>query len=132
MATTTRSKYKTTPTSKKPRTKTTAAELAPKASSMTDVELGPEMKKKELIDAVVSRSGIKKKDAKPVVEAMLAVLGEALADSRELNLKPFGKVKVNRTKEVPNGKVIIAKVRQTKPPSAGLGIKKPALTDITD
>lgn len=118
MATTTRSKSKAASPAKKPSTKTTVASTS--GGDMADVVLGPEMKKKELIDAVVSRSGIKKKDAKPVVEAMLAVLGEALADSRELNLKPFGKVKVNRAKEVPNGKVIIAKIRQTKVPVAGV------------
>lgn len=71
------------------------------------------MKKKELIDKVVLRSGIKKKDAKPVVEAMLAVLGEALAEERTLNLQPLGKVKINRTKMVGNDKVIICKLRQS-------------------
>lgn len=71
------------------------------------------MKKKELIDAVTERSGIKKRDAKPVVEAMLAVLGQAIADGRELNLQPFGKLKVNRAKEVQGGTVIISKIRQS-------------------
>ena len=57
---------------------------------------GPVMRKKELIDLVVERSGLKKKDAKPIVEATLAILGEALAEARELNLQPLGKVKVRR------------------------------------
>ena len=74
---------------------------------------GPVMRKKELIDAVVERSGIKKKDAKPVVEAMLAVLGEALADSRELNIQPLGKVKVRRAKQMQNGRVLVTKIRQS-------------------
>jgi DNA-binding protein HU-alpha len=74
---------------------------------------GPEMRKKELIDLVVERSGIKKKDAKPVVEATLAVLGEALAETRELNLQPLGKVKVRREKEMPNGRVLVTKIRQS-------------------
>lgn len=75
----------------------------------------PEMKKKELIDAVVKRSGIKKKDAKPVVEAMLAVLGEQLGDGRELNLQPLGKVKINRIKHLANGRVVMCKLRQSAP-----------------
>jgi nucleoid DNA-binding protein len=75
----------------------------------------PDLKKKELIDQVVERSGIKKKDAKPVVEAMLAVLGETIADGRELNLAPLGKLRINRVKEANNGRVIICKLRQPKP-----------------
>lgn len=95
--------------------------LATKAATPSVVEgpqaviLGPVMRKKELIDAVVTRSGVKKKDAKPVVDAMLAVLGEALADNRELILPPMGRVKVRKEKKLPNGRVLIVKVRQTSP-----------------
>lgn len=95
--------------------------LATKAGSPTVVDgpqaviLGPVMRKKELIDTVVTRSGIKKKDAKPVVDAMLAVLGEALADNRELILPPMGRVKVRKEKKLPNGRVLVVKVRQTTP-----------------
>lgn len=73
----------------------------------------PDMKKKELIDIVTERSGIKKKDAKPVIEAMLAVLGQAISDGRELNLQPLGKAKINRQKAVQGGKVTILKLRQS-------------------
>ncbi|MEO0939702.1 MAG: HU family DNA-binding protein [Pseudomonadota bacterium] len=75
---------------------------------------GPALRKKELIDAVVARSGIKKKDAKPVVEAMLDVLGEALGEGRELNLQPMGNIKVKRAKELSNAKVMVTRVRQSK------------------
>jgi len=74
---------------------------------------GPVMRKKELIDLVVERSGLKKKDAKPIVEATLAILGEALAEARELNLQPLGKVKVRREKVMPNGRVLVTKIRQS-------------------
>lgn len=72
-----------------------------------------DLKKRELIDLVVARSGIKKKDAKPVVEAMLAVLGETIAEGRELNLQPLGKLRINRAVERGNGRVIICKLRQS-------------------
>ena len=85
----------------------------------------PELRKKDLIDLVVARSGIKKKDAKPVVEAMLAVLGETIAHGRELNLQPLGKLRINRAVEKGNGRVIICKLRQSlssaSGPDAGLG-----------
>lgn len=70
------------------------------------------MKKRDLLEKVVKRSGIKKKDAKPVVEAMLAVMGEALAEGRELNLPPFGKLKTNRIKDTGNARILNCKLRQ--------------------
>ncbi|MDG1067071.1 MAG: HU family DNA-binding protein [Sulfitobacter sp.] len=61
---------------------------------------------------VVDRSGMKKKDVKPIVEAMLAVLGDALAEQREMNLQPLGKLKVQRGKELPDGRALVLKLRQ--------------------
>lgn len=77
-------------------------------------DAGPELKKQELLDKVVTRTDVKKKLAKPVVEAVLEILGEALAEGRELNLQPLGKVKINRIKEMANARVIVAKIRQPK------------------
>lgn len=85
------------------------------ASSDTDAPEMLELKKQELVNIVVDRSDIQKKYAKPVVEAVLAVLGEALASGRELNLQPLGKVKLNRTREMDEARVIVAKIRQNKP-----------------
>jgi len=73
-----------------------------------------ELKKQELLQMVADRAELNKNKVKPVVEAMLEVLGEALAEGRELNLKPFGKVKINRQKDVGNARVTVAKIRQSK------------------
>lgn len=73
------------------------------------------MRKKELVDAVVEHSGKKKRDVKPIVESMLEILGTALVEDRELNLPPFGKLKVRKAKEMPNGRVLVTKIRQPKP-----------------
>lgn len=70
------------------------------------------LRKRELVDAVVRSSGVKKKDAKPVVEAALAELGKALAEGRELALPPLGRVKINREKQLEDGRVLILKLRQ--------------------
>ncbi len=74
----------------------------------------PELKKKELIDTVVARSGIKKRDAKPVVEAMLAILGETIADGRELNLAPMGKLKITRMKKTTKAHIITTRLRRNE------------------
>lgn len=73
---------------------------------------GVTLKKKELVDLVVARSGVRKRDVKPVIEAALSILGEALSEGRELNLQPLGKLKVTRMKKGGNGQIINARVRQ--------------------
>ncbi|MGR3272296.1 HU family DNA-binding protein [Thalassococcus profundi] len=72
----------------------------------------PEMKKKDLVDAVVARSGVKKRDAKPAVEAALAILGDALSEGRDLNLAPMGKVMVKKQKKISQGSVLTLRLRQ--------------------
>ena len=117
---TTRKSASAATSAKKSTAKTAAAKVKPVNTPMPKVVQlvepvvsAPEMKKKELVDLVVERTGIKKKDAKPSVEAALAVLGEALAAGRELNLQPLGKVKINRSKDLGDAKVLICKIRQT-------------------
>lgn len=98
--------------------KSVAAAATPAPAKVVDapqpVVLGPMMRKPELINAVVAKSGMKKKDVKPIVEATLSVLGAALQDARELNLEPMGKIKVTREKKRPVGKVLVARIRQTQ------------------
>ena len=93
-----------------------AAAAQPEAQEVVELALPdadhPSLGKKELVDLAVARSGVKKRDAKPAIEAALAILGEALSEGRELNLKPFGKLKVTRMKKGGNGQIINARVRQ--------------------
>lgn len=128
----TATRSKTTPTrstkvtkSTKPTSRTAARKAkaasspvsaAPKpvlVESVAPSEALPVLRKKELIDVVTERSGIKKKDAKPVVEAMLAVLGQAIFEGRDLNLQPMGRSKINRQKAVSGGQVTVMKLRQS-------------------
>ena len=79
------------------------------------VVMGAVMRKRELLDTVVTQSGLKKKDVKPIVESTLEVLAAALAEKRELNLQPLGRVMIRREKQVRNGRVLVAKIRQAEP-----------------
>ena len=72
------------------------------------------MGKRELIDRVVETSGIKKKAAKPVVEAMLKELGDALSRGETLNLQPFGKAIVKNRKDLENAEIIELRLRRSK------------------
>ncbi|WP_417741324.1 HU family DNA-binding protein [Salipiger sp.] len=102
---------------------------APSPGVADDLAAGPdaptgeapgELDKKELIERVVTRCGIKKRDAKPSIEAALAILGEALAEGRDLRLEPFGKLKVGKIKPRGNKRVVHARLLQNAaPPSEG-------------
>ena len=102
----------------KPKTDTAVAPASdtpePVVVTTTQPVIGePDLTKKEFLELVVARSEIKKKDAKPVVEAALAILGEALAGGRGLNLQPLGKPKINRAEDKSNGRIIVCKLRQS-------------------
>ncbi len=75
------------------------------------VVAGPDLKKRELIEQVAKRSGVKKKDAKLVVDAVLALMGEGLAEGRELILHPMGRIKAMRMRDTANGKVLMCRVK---------------------
>ena len=129
-------KAKTTPAKPKTTPATTAAKKAVPATApaATVVEapqpviMGPVMRKRELIELVVTRSGVKKKDAKPVVEAVLATLGEALADGRELILPPMGRMMIRKERMVANARIMTLKVRQStgSPTPKAEDVKTPA------
>ena len=71
------------------------------------------LKKKDFLDRAVDRSGVKKADAKAVVEATLAVLAEALATGEDLVLPPLGKLKVARQRDHPRGRILMIRLQMT-------------------
>jgi len=73
-----------------------------------------QLKLKELIEAVVERTGQRKGEARTAVQAALAVMGEALAGGTEVNLPPLGKMKINRTKPTPRGQMMMIKLVQNR------------------
>lgn len=87
------------------------------AARMQTIDVGPVLKKNELLAAVVARSGAKKKDVKPIVEALLVEIGLALHEGREISLNPMGKLKPQRGKDVKGGRVFVARVRSNAPES---------------
>ncbi|MEJ6402386.1 HU family DNA-binding protein [Yoonia sp. 2307UL14-13] len=75
----------------------------------------PRFKKPHLLEQVVARTNLKKRDVKPAVEASLAVLGEALARGDEVVLPPLGKLRVVKTKDLADGaQVMTLKLRTPK------------------
>jgi DNA-binding protein HU-alpha len=87
------------------------------AADAASGDAGKTVLKKDLIEAVVVASGLKRGVVKSVVEAVLGELGEALARGEAMNLPPLGKISVNRSKEVGNADVMVVKVRRVRPGS---------------
>jgi nucleoid DNA-binding protein len=100
-----------------------------KDASDGEAEAPPVLKKPDLFDRVVTASGAKKRDVKPIVEAALAVIGDALSAGEELNLPPLGKVKINRQRKDKSGDMLIVKIKRNSGPSQD---KEPLAEDGED
>jgi len=72
----------------------------------------PSIKLKEIIDRVVQAANLKKKDVKPVVEATLKVLGDALASGEAMILPPLGRLRVSRAKDMANGAMLTLRLKR--------------------
>ena len=73
------------------------------------------LRKKDLVERVCEVSGLKKKEVKPVVEATLKVLGDALEAGSALAIPPLGKARVNRQTGSTGDEVLVVKLR--RPPA---------------
>jgi DNA-binding protein HU-alpha len=70
------------------------------------------LRKKELFERVVEVTGAKKKDVKPIVEATLKALGDALSAGDQLVLPPLGKAKVNQQKDLGSAEMLVIRLRR--------------------
>jgi nucleoid DNA-binding protein len=76
---------------------------------------GASLKKPDLLDQIVARTNLKKRDVKPAIEAALVLMGDALREGTELNLPPLGKLRVVKSKDLDGGaSVVTLKLRTPK------------------
>ncbi|RVV99752.1 DNA-binding protein [Mesobaculum littorinae] len=71
------------------------------------------LRKGDLLDEVAAATGLPRNKVKPMVEATLATMGQALSDGKELTLQPFGKLKIQRVKDMANGQALTVKIRRS-------------------
>ena len=76
------------------------------------------LKKRELIDGVAAETGLKRREVRAVTEAVLSVMGGALAEGRSLNLEPLGKLRVAKSTDNDGSRVLTCKLRRKKPAPA--------------
>lgn len=92
-----------------------------------EVEITPslQVKKKDLVERVALRSGVKKPVARDLTEAVLAVIGEALDAGETLVVPPLGKVSLARRTERPGGEMLHLRLKRPGPAGAATeGTKK--------
>ena len=87
--------------------------IAPEGDVVSsDIEGEEFLRKKDLIEAAVARAGVKKRDAKPAIEAALAIIGETLGEGRGLNMPGLGKLKVQNSKDLEGVQVVNLRLRR--------------------
>ena len=88
----------------------------PKATAKAATAAEPKLiKKPDLLDEVVAKTNLKKRDVKPAVEAAFALLGDALREGAEVNFPPLGKVRVVKSKDLDEGAAVLTlKLRMPK------------------
>ncbi|MDG1866960.1 MAG: hypothetical protein P8J00_04255 [Yoonia sp.] len=85
------------------------------------VPQGEMIKKPEFLDRAVERTDVKKREAKPAIEAALAVPAVSLINGEELNLPPMGKLRVVKSKDVGEGAKVLTLKLSTMKDGAGQG-----------
>ena len=93
---------------------TSVSASTPAAPAVEVPEVSVLVRRKELLNRVSTATGLRPNKIKPVMDAVLRELGEALAKGESLNIPPMGKLSVNRTKETENADIIVAKLRRSK------------------
>jgi nucleoid DNA-binding protein len=95
----------------------TAPDMASNTGPVTESEAEeePQYKKRDLMQAVIARSAVKRSDIREVTELVLDEIGNALQAGRELNLAPLGKLSIKRRNEGSNGDVLVTRIKLTKP-----------------
>ncbi len=91
---------------------TKEGDVAKNVTAEIETAAGNLLRKKELIEAAVERAGVKKRDAKPAIEAALSILGESIAKGQGVNIPELGKIKVQNSKELEGVKVMNLRMRR--------------------
>ncbi len=99
----------------------TAAPQTKIVNPAVSVPQGEMIKKPEFLDRAVERTNVKKREAKPAIEAALAVPAVSLVNGEELNLPPMGKLRVVKSNDVGEGAKVLKLKLRTMKDGAGQG-----------
>lgn len=78
--------------------------------------------RRDLLAAVCDQTGSKRADARKILDALLARMRHAIAEGRDLDLPPFGRLRQVRTTSAKDGtSSLVCRLRLDDPASSGSG-----------
>jgi nucleoid DNA-binding protein len=82
------------------------------AFTLHDPQVAGVVQKRDFIDRIIAATGARKADARPIIEATLAELGQVLSDGQTLAVPPLGRARVRVEKDARGGDVITLRLRR--------------------
>ncbi len=73
------------------------------------------LSKKELLNRIAAECDMKRSDVRMALDATMKVLRQAILEGEDIAAAPLGKIKIARTKDTPNGKLAILRVKLKDP-----------------
>nr|WP_111297865.1 DNA-binding protein [Paracoccus saliphilus] len=70
------------------------------------------VQKRDFIDRVLAATGARRNEARPIIEATLAQLGQVLSAGQTLAVPPLGRARINLEKDARGGDVITLRLRR--------------------
>ncbi|MCB1357043.1 MAG: HU family DNA-binding protein [Maritimibacter sp.] len=70
------------------------------------------LQKRQLLARVVQRTGLRSAEVKPVVEATLAELGDAIAGGMTLALPPLGRARISQSIDRSGAEIVTLRLRR--------------------
>lgn len=70
------------------------------------------VQKRDFIDRVLAATGARRTEARPIIEATLAQLGQVLSAGQTLAVPPLGRARINLEKDARGGDVITLRLRR--------------------
>jgi DNA-binding protein HU-alpha len=107
-----------TASAKSPPGKPGAAKAAPGAARAPQAPR--KLSRRDLLTDAVARTGMSRGDLRRALDGILGAMNAALAEGRDMDLPPFGRVRPKRVKEARGGEVHVCRIK-LDPGGAGAG-----------
>lgn len=82
----------------------------------SDPHVATVVQKRDFIDRVLAATGARRAEARPIIEATLAQLGQILSDGHTLAVPPLGRARINLERDPRGGDVITLRLRRRPAP----------------
>ena len=82
---------------------------------IADPRTAPVVQKRDFVDRVLAVTGAKRNEARPIIEATLAQLGEVLSSGATLAVPPLGRARVALERDARGAEVVTLRLRRPVP-----------------